>query len=286
MKLMSRIRFRRPRWGDNDRNFGPFTYARDTGYRHCAVVLSSGCDEYPGCQLRVSGFGHTLILALPAILRPYRERVCAKSWDAKTVERLGRDWYWSIDERKIGFTYSAGHLSFQLGRSTMDSSTDRSWGLFLPWTQWRHVRHSFYGLNGEHVATLPDTGKSYRGDLGRFARERAIADATPTVSFEFDDFDGERIIAKTKIEEREWRFGTGYFKWLSWFRKPKISRDLDIVFSAETGSRKGSWKGGTIGHSIEMLPGELHASAFKRYCAENKMVFIGLEPVNSEGETE
>ena len=36
----------------------------------------------------------------------------------------------------------------------------------------------------------------------------------------------------------------------------------------ETGREKGSWKGGTIGTSIEMLPGELHESAFRRYCDE------------------
>ena len=25
-------------------------------------------------------------------------------------------------------------------------------------------------------------------------------------------------------------------------------------------------KGGTVGHSIDMLPGELHEAAFRRYC--------------------
>lgn len=73
----------------------------------------------------------------------------------------------------------------------------------------------------------------------------------------------------------EWRFGVGWFAWLSLFRKPKISRDLEIAFSGETGKRKGSWKGGTIGHSTEMRSGELHESAFRRYCAENNMTFIG-----------
>ena len=45
----------------------------------------------------------------------------------------------------------------------------------------------------------------------------------------------------------------------------------------ETGSKKGSWKGGTIGHGIDMLPGELHEGAFRRYCLAHKMKFIGRE---------
>lgn len=179
---------------------------------------------------------------------------------------MGRDWYWEVTPREFGFSITDGHLSVEFGRVTHDSSTEQRWGCFLPWTQWRHVRHSYYGLKGEHVATLPDTGKSYRLDSGRWERERAIADATPTASFAFEDFDGERLTVTTKIEEREWRFGTGWFKWLSLFRRPKVSRSLDLRFSGEVGPEKGSWKGGTIGHSIEMLPGELHEAAFRRYC--------------------
>jgi hypothetical protein len=268
-------RIRASRWSDHDRYFGPFTYARDNEhYRPLAIVLGSGDDERPGCDLRISGFGHTLIVALPQVIRPWRRKV-VPGWDAATIARLGRDWYWDTHEREYGFTLSDGFLNVLLGRQTHDSRTEQRWGYFLPWTQWRHVRHSFYGLDGEHVATLPDTGKSYLADPGRFERERAVADATPTRSFHFLDFDGEVIVAKTKIEEREWRAGTGWFRWLSLFRSAKVRRSLYIAFSAETGERKGSWKGGTLGHGIDMRPGELHEDAFRRYCAENRMTFIG-----------
>ncbi|MCA0032731.1 hypothetical protein [Mesorhizobium sp. B263B2A] len=264
------------RWSDHDHYFGPFTYAHEKRghYRPLAIVLGSGDDEYPGCDLRLSGFGHTLILALPQVLKPWRRKVEAKTWDAATIERLGRDWYWDTHEREYGFTCSEGHLSVMLGRQTNDSSTEQRWSKFLPWTQWRHVRKSFYGINGEHVATLPNTGKSYVGDPGRWERERAIEKTTPTVVFAFDDFDGERLSVATMIEEWEWKFGTGWFKWLSLFRAPKIRRSLDLRFSGETGERKGSWKGGTLGHSIDMLPGELHEPAFRRYCIKQKMTFV------------
>ena len=265
-------------WGDNDHYLGPLTYARDgRGWRPLAVVLASGCDEYPGASFRVSGFGHTVILALPPwALRPYREKVpvCNRGYSPDAVARPGRDWYWRIDSREYGFCLSEGHLSVSLGRQSMDSSTEQRWGCFLPWTQWRFVRSSFYGLQGEHLATI---ARSRRGRQWRlqWEEEQKLKDATPTAVFDFDDFDGERITATTRMEEGEWRFGTGWFKWLSWFRRPRIRRHLDLQFSAEVGRRKGSWKGGTRGHAIEMRPGELHEAAFRRYCAENELTFVG-----------
>lgn len=271
------------RWGDNDHYLGPFTYARDRRYCPLAAIVSSADDEDYGANLRLSAFGHTIIAAIPNwLIRPYREKVVAKGWDEATIARLGRDWYWNVDTREFGFTYADGHLWVKLGRQTHDSSTTKGWSCFLPWTQWRHVRRSFYGLSGELVATLPDAGKSYLGDPGRYERERAIEDATPTAEFAFEDFDGERLTATTKIEEREWKFGTGWFKWLSLVRPNKVRRSLDIQFSGETGRRKGSWKGGTIGHSIDMRAGELHEPAFRRYCNENSMKFVGpVEPVTA-----
>lgn len=265
---MSNIR----RWGDNDRHFGPITYAHDKRYRPIAFILSSAEEDYPGCNMRMSAFGHTFIVELPAIIKPYREKVEAKSWDAATIERLGRDWYWNVDRRQYGFSVADGFLQVFLGRQTHDSSTTQQWSKFLPWKQWRFIRHSMYGLNGDHFWTQL---ARERGDW------RAAMDAKeqcPSVSFAFNDFDGEPIVATTIIEEREWKFGEGWFKWLSLFRRPKVSRSLDIRFSKETGKRKGSWKGGTVGHSIEMLPGELHEAAFRRYCAENQMMFGASQP--------
>lgn len=266
----------RRRWGDNDHYIGPFTFSFRERWKHVAVIFSSAGEESTGCSLRISAFGYTMIVGLPNIIRPHVEWVDLSDREWATTRPDGRKGYTQVDKRAYGFTISDGHLSVSHGRQTNDSSTEKRWGYFLPWTQWRHVRRSFYGLAGEHVATLPDTGKSYLGDPGRFQREQDVADATPSVRFDFKDFDGEELTARTRIEEREWRFGAGRFKWLSLFRKPKIERSLDIWFSGETGSRKGSWKGGTIGHSIAMHPGELHEAAFKRYCAEHDMTFVGV----------
>lgn len=264
------------RWGDHDRYLGPFTWSYSTSYPHWAVVLRSRGDDDSDnsgrCSLRISLRKATLIIALPGIVRLHRTKVYPKSWDAETVKRLGRDWYWDIDPRQYGFSLSDGHLSVYYGRTggaCMDSSIQQQWGCFLPWTQWRHVRHSLYDLAGEHFWTQPEGAHQLGAPGGWWETYRAAKDACPTVRFAFEDEDGEHLVATTMIEEREWRFGTGWFKWLSWFCRPKIRRSLDLSFSGETGPEKGSWKGGTTGTGIDMLPGELHEAAFRRYCDED-----------------
>lgn len=264
----------RRRWSNHDKNFGPFTYARcEKHYSPLAIVLRSGdLDEYPGCSLRVSGLGHTFIVALPAIIKPWKEKVEAH-WDDATVARLGRDWYWNADEREYGLSCDEGFLQVFLGRQSHDSSTEQRWSSFLPWTQWRFVRHSMYDLQGNHFWTEPPRQKGNRANMDSWYEAK---ESCPSITFAFADFDGEMLSAKTRIEERQWEFGQGWFGWLSVFRKPKIHRSLDIEFSGETGKKKGSWKGGTVGHSIEMLPEELHMSAFQRYCAEHNMTYKGV----------
>lgn len=258
------------RWSDNDRYWGPFTWAYSTKYRNWAIVLKSDVNEDSDCgtsSLRFNTGGCTLILTLPQIVKPHVRRVFP-GWDQTTVTRLGRDYYDLPTERAFGFSYSDGFLQVFRGLRTNDSSTDRSWSCFLPWTQWRHIRHSLYGLEGEHFWTEPREGAA--GKLGAgWEAYRAAKDACPIVKFSFRDFDDQELIATTRIEEREWRFGAGWFKWLSLFRRPKIRRSLDLEFSGETGPEKGSWKGGTAGTGIDMFPGELHESAFRRYCDQD-----------------
>ena len=267
---------RRARWSDNDRYFGPFTYAKDGKYKNWAIILQSGNDEYPGCSLRFSGFRRTLIIALPPFIRPWLEEF-GEPVDPAMAARIGRSRCYHTHRREFGLSLSGSgmgdgydYLQVKYGAQTHDSRTDMSKGYFLPWKQWRHVRHSLYDLSGAHFADMPQRGRY----LDTLDEREAIEKACPSRTFPFVDFDGEAIDATTRIEEREWRFGEGWWKWLSAFRRPKVNRSLDIRFSKETGPRKGSWKGGTIGHSIDMLPGELHEAAFRRYCAEHQMTFI------------
>lgn len=58
------------RWGDHDRYFGPFTYARSKDYKPLGIYIrSSVLIDGESCYLWLSAFGHTLIVSLPPIIR-------------------------------------------------------------------------------------------------------------------------------------------------------------------------------------------------------------------------
>lgn len=253
---------------DNDSRWGALTWGKSS-WNALRLVFSTGGegDDHPHNHLTAYAFGYVARLDLPTLMQPHRIKRIAKFWDAATVERMGRNWYYEVFPREWGFSLNEGFLQIFHGPQTHDSTTTKSWSRHLPWTQWRHVRHSYYDGTGKHFWT---EWERPRGFVFRDAWEarQAVEKACPAAVFEFDDYDGERIQATCRVEEREWRFGEGWFKWLSLFRKPKIRRSLDLEFSAEVGPEKGSWKGGTLGHGAEMLPGETPEAAFRRYCEQ------------------
>lgn len=249
------------RWGDNDKHYGPITISR-RDHKRIGLVLDSGQyeDRNTGCHLRMHFHRTTMIIELPNFVPAYRIKHMATTWDAATIERMGRDYYFETFSREFGFVYSDRALHVYYGPQTHDSTTTKSKCFFLPWLEWRFARHSWYGLNGEELRRV--------GSNSSFEDDFEFKKTMPKACFEFEDYDGKRIIATTYIEEREWKRGRGWFGWLSIFWPNKVSRSLDIQFAEEVGPEKGSWKGGTIGHSIEMLPGEFHESAFRRYCEQ------------------
>ena len=240
------------------------TYPKDSR----GIVLSSGDgDEYAGCSLRIYGFGRWLKIRLPQIIKPSRKKV-VPGWDAETVKRLGRDYYWDYTEREYGVAVNCGnHFCLYLGRQSHDSRDEQRWSCFLPWSEWKHIRWSGYGLQGEWIL-------NFSKDVRQWSPER---EGLPKAKFRFSDFDGEQIVATCHIEEREWSKGVGHFSWLRFFFRNKIRRDMDIEFSSEVGPKKGSWKGGTLGHGIDLEDGELHESAFVRYCQKHGLTFMGAE---------
>jgi hypothetical protein len=257
------------RMTDNDKTWGPFTLARWTKWFAIEFLTGDQEEEHRyRNNLRIIAFGWALRIALPNIIRPYRERHDASSWDEGTIKRLGRNWYYQTYERQFGFSLTDmgngyDFLQIHYGRKTHDSSTDKTWSKHLPWKQWNHVRHSLYRPDGSHFYTEPPRA-------GRLdSKDKAcwqMRDECPASYFGFEDYDGEMIVASCWVEEREWHKGCGWFKWLRFFYRPMIRRSLDLAFSEEVGPQKGSWKGGTVGTGTEMLPGDTPETAFRRYC--------------------
>lgn len=244
---------RKHRLSDHDSTFGPFTFGRSKEYPMWGVRLTSGdADEYPGNDITFYAGLYCFRINLPNIIRPQREWVDTSGYSWNTGPGCG---YWVSHRREYGVLVSGSYVSFTYGPQTGSSLTTYQRGWFIPWMENRFVRHTIYRENG---AVLRE---SHDGVDWSWINENA-----PKGTFRFTDCDGEENTATTYIEEREWRRGTGWFRWLSVFFKPTIHRSLSISFEKEVGRGKGSWKGGTIGTCIDMRTNDTPATAFRRYC--------------------
>jgi hypothetical protein len=240
------------------------------------IRLSSGDgEEYPGCKLIISGGHKYITINLPQLISPKREKVYPTSWDAATVARLGRNWYYNYTEREYGIYMIDNYVSILYGLQAHDSSIDQQWGYFLPWLERRCTQHICYLIDG---TVLDQSHQSFKD--GSYEKNRNIIESARKIRYQFKDFDGEVIEVDCYVEKYEWKQGTGRFKWVDFFYEPVTKWYVDLEFSSEVGRRKGSWKDGTLGHACEIdeANGETIIEAFKQYCEQNELTFIGTVP--------
>lgn len=139
----------------------------------------------------------------------------------------------------------------------------------LPWNlTW--VRTSTLLKSGEYHHQTQTSRKSYENDeageiVGSYdwINKNKWKESHPYT----DKSDGTIVTATISIEEKEWR--PLWFQWTSLFAFKR--RMISIDFDSEVGSRKGSWKGGTIGCSYDMKEGESPLQALKRMEQDRKM---------------
>lgn len=215
---------------------------------------------------------HSWWFQIPQIIKPKTVWVDCSKYSWATSKNHG---YWNHIRRDYGVhTFENGihiHYGIQPGYWARDDkkNSDHTFVWLIPWLTRRYMGIRFYDVvNQMLLKTFPENHhRNGFSKYDKYEEEREFKDSLKKLKATFNDFDGEEIVALCNIEEREWRHGTGAFKWLSLFVKPTICRSLNIAFDKETGYEKGSWKGGIIGHSIDMLPGESAQSAFLRYAA-------------------
>lgn len=256
-----------------DRNYfkNRFGYATNWQGEAClSVDVNSGYEDHRPHLSIIIGRLYVLLNLPKWVVRPHRRKVLAESWDAATVARMGRDWYWDETRREFGVSLSLRDVRVKYGVQPDAWPGDKSLMWSFPWMKLRYMGQRWYGLDGrlcESVSALEE--RECKAKTGRYFTElREETEArVPKAVFELEDYDGTPIRATAHIEEREWHRGEGWFKWLAWFIPAQISRDMSISFDKEVGYEKGSWKGGMMGHSVELQPGELHEAAMRRYCA-------------------
>lgn len=255
---------------ENDRKFGPIIYGpagRNSGW---AIHFNTSVYEEENDQelkhhnhLWVALFGWIFYIPLGSFIKPYHTKIVPESWDEATIKRLGRNWYWDCDNRRYGISKHENHVSLYYGRQSGCSNEDKTKGWFLPWGEWQIEYVSYHHADGTlHAKQHHVKGRIVESYDEMRKKKEELNKLTVTVK----DYDNQIIQAHLHIEERKWNKGRGSFAWLKYFVKPMVRRVLQIEFDKEVGTRKGSWKGGLLGTSIDLEPGEESHQAFIRYC--------------------
>ena len=184
-----------------------------------------------------------------------------------------RRWHYELHEGMESWGLSLERDNF--------SSIYLRWGrrhkfIYLPWA-WEWVRTSYLLKDGTWLDELRSdrpaiNGKSpHKTNFDHWQAIRAIREErewTETHPYRYTLRSGqvqecEATIAVQQAECR-WR----WLLWCPWFGR--ISKAIDIRFSAEVGERAGSWKGGTIGCGYSLAEGETPLQCLRRMERERK----------------
>ena len=141
-------------------------------------------------------------------------------------------WKWtSIDDgscsgHRYGFNFFSDLLFIYYGKSSSYCAKDKKIAFYMPWS-WNHKEHK--------ILSKPESYSFiYRLKSGVI----------------------QKRIATIQKESRLWkRF---------WIPYRKYKEYIDIQFNDEVGERSGSWKGGTLGMSYNMLPNETPNETLRR----------------------
>lgn len=127
-----------------------------------------------------------------------------------------------------------------------------------PWQlQW--VRTSTWLTNGQW---FHETKKNRHSDPPK----ELVFSAVHPYEYRLKSGEVQKVDATISVEEREWRWH--WFNWLSLTKK--VRRTIEVDFSGEVGERAGSWKGGCVGCSYELLGNETPFECLKRMERERK----------------
>ena len=220
-------------------------------------------DHYLGLQLCICGYTLHANLCTP--------------WAKSIAERLPHRGVNGGAKGGIGFFWYDS-FNFQLaGKAWETASKDPWWvngtSIAMPWA-WYHLDTIVYDVNRNEVhADRYSTRRNLKNSTERLAYSRAESDrrreAKTTYAtvypyrYKLKNGEVQLRTASVVIEKMTWG--------LRWWRFPVLTRDyIDVTFSDEVGERTGSWKGGTIGCSYNLLPGESAEACFRRMEQDRK----------------
>lgn len=214
--------------------------------------------------INIGFWKHTIIIRVPEFIKPKLKYVDTTYLTHLANKTTG---YYESIGKNYGFAFYNDSLHIHYGiqpgvwGGADKENSNHTKVFFNGWADTRRIRYEFFNPDWTHFAHAPD---KINGALDFDAIRKCEADV-PKVLIRFNDFDGEEITATCHLYEMEWEYGKGLFKWVKYFRKNIVVRRVELSFDKEVGEKKGSWKGGTLGHSCDVNPGEGLFAAFSRY---------------------
>lgn len=134
----------------------------------------------------------------------------------------------------------------------------------FPWTL-THIVTKHKVKNGEMISDRdPSIANTYRSDENW--KDLFWHESYPVEVLHKRSPEITRTLATISVTSREWRQ-----RWLTWTPLFAFKRNvIEIQFLDPVGREKDSWKGGTVGCSYEMLPGENPKETLDRMCKERE----------------
>lgn len=156
------------------------------------------------------------------------------------------------DSAAWGFNYHDNKIWIYIGGGGNYDGGKKWKTITMPWDlDW--YRTSLLLKNEEWEYEFKGDQKNFYDDIWKDKRYQIRAD--------YNDKLNNQIVGSTiYIEEREWRRkGLMFTKIFN-----KIRKTINVEYDSEVGKGKGSWKGGTISQSFEILEGESISDCLKR----------------------
>lgn len=166
------------------------------------------------------------------------------------------------DMPRYGFAVHNDTFWLYKGGDYKDGQCQNQWiSWYLPFFSWSFDGHWIFSKKAEWVQMRYERNDC-RPDSYEFRKEEALNYVYP-YTYTLKNGTVQERTATCTIEFRKW-----HRKWFPLLTKE--STVIDIEFSDEVGERTGSWKGGTLGCSYELLPEETVYECLKRMEQERK----------------
>lgn len=139
----------------------------------------------------------------------------------------------------------------------------KSWRWYMPWTyEWEMTEHLDWNM--KPVITQRDGDKQnweiWYPKVEQYKKEYA---REFDYTYRLKNGEAQHRIASVTIDRRTWKM-----RWFPW--KKMVHTSIDVAFNDEVGERTGSWKGGTIGCSYDILSNEDPVTTLRRMESERE----------------